>query len=212
MLRENNSYLNYIKFIGGRESSLADKSIRIESNLACACTFGATVSDPQGYNYIYAISMPRNTGYDIACHLRGSGMMGVSSQITYEEGISILNGIGSMVANMSVAEAMNAILSGIGGFNSSGDVIEVLTAILDAGSRPSAKDIAQETLYSLVESGLTITDALKLIVSVLAGKTTITDLGNGHVTVKFRDINNTTDRVTTSMINNERTDVGLNTN
>jgi hypothetical protein len=148
MLRENNSYLNYTKFIAGRESSLADKSIRMESNIACACTFGATVSDPQGYNYQYAISMPLNTGYNIASHPRGEGNMNISSQVVYEEGISTLNGIGSIVANMSTAESMNSTLSGLGNFNSQGYVLEILTAILDAGSRPSALDIAQEIWQS----------------------------------------------------------------
>jgi hypothetical protein len=183
----------------------------MESNLALACTVGATVSDPQGYNYLYAISMPRNTGYNIASHPKGEGTMNVSSQYVYEEGISTLNGVGSMVANMSTAEAMLAYISGAGNFSSSGNVIEVLTAILDAGSRPSAKDIAQETLYSLVESGLTITNALKLIVSVLIGKTTITPGSGETATVVFRDVNDGVDRVTVDMDGSERTHVTLNT-
>jgi hypothetical protein len=148
MLRENNSYCNYVRFIAGRESSLADKSIRMESNLALACTVGATVSDPQGYNYQYAISMPRNTGGNIASHPKGEGNMIISSQITYEEGVVTLNGVGSIVANMSTAETMNSTLSGLGNFNSTGVTKEVLLAVLDAGSRPSALDIAQEVWQS----------------------------------------------------------------
>jgi hypothetical protein len=235
MLRENNSYSNYVKFTAGRESSLADKSIRGESNLACACTLNATVSDPQGYNYQYAISMPRNTGYKIASHMRGEGAMSVSSQVVYEESISTFSGAGSIVANMSTAEAMGALLSGAGLFNSSAYVKEVLSAILDAGSRPSALDIAQEIWQSqtsqyntagtmgnkvnsagsggnpwtsLVEGNISTLEALRIILSILVGKTTIVkSTSNNTATVTFRNASGTKAKIIANMTGSERNNV-----
>lgn len=69
------------------------------------------------------------------------------------------------------------------------------------------QEIAETILNSLIESGLTLREALRLMLSVAAGKTDIT-LGS-PVTVKFRDINDTVDRITTTMSGSTRTTVSL---
>ena len=60
---------------------------------------------------------------------------------------------------------------------------------------------------TVIETGYTVIQTLKLILSILVGKTTITDLGGGLATVKFRDINDAKDRVTASMTGSERTNI-----
>lgn len=55
----------------------------------------------------------------------------------------------------------------------------------------------------------TAADLLRLISSVLAGKTGITDLGGGAATIKFRDLNDTKDSVVASVTGSERTDIAL---
>ena len=67
------------------------------------------------------------------------------------------------------------------------------------------KIIAKTTLGAEIYN--CIKDALKLILSINVGKTNITSLGGGGATVKFRDINDTKDRVTATMANSERTNV-----
>lgn len=266
MLRNNNSYCDYIRFTAGRESSMGDKTSRADSNIALACTIGATVSDPQGYNYQYAISMPRNTGYEIAAISRGQGTMIVSSQYALEKGSGTFSGIGTMIADMHTAEATSAIMQGEGFMIADALSLEKDSAIFDAGARPSAGDIAQEIWMSqsstymtpntmgkklndagdpwntslpgsygtgtagriigtnldmkvsdidpdvmsqLVETGLTLQDAMKIVVAILSGKTSITDNGQGSATVKFRDINDTKDRVIADMIDSKRINITL---
>lgn len=53
-------------------------------------------------------------------------------------------------------------------------------------------------------------ESMRLITSVMAGKSTIIDNGNNNATVIFRDINDTVDRVTATMDGSERSVVNLN--
>lgn len=161
MLRRNNSYIDYVKFLGGRESSLGDKSVRISSNIARACTSPSTVSFPQGYNYQYAISMSRVTGYKIATLIRGEGSFTVSSQVVYEKGAGGFIGEGFFTANSSSAEHMEAVLNGEGTMFSEAISIEANSAIFDAGSRPSAMEIAQEVQAMLTPDFDSINDNIK---------------------------------------------------
>jgi hypothetical protein len=68
-------------------------------------------------------------------------------------------------------------------------------------------DVTGAVLEAKVEGNYTLKEALRLLLAVAAGKTDITDLGGGAATVKFRDVNDTKDRVTASMTGSERTSV-----
>ena len=72
-------------------------------------------------------------------------------------------------------------------------------------------DVTGAVLEAKVEGTMTLKSAIRLILSVLAGKTSITDLGEGEALVKFRDIADTKDRISASMTGSERTNVTLNT-
>jgi hypothetical protein len=76
---------------------------------------------------------------------------------------------------------------------------------LSGGGGGSAEDIATAVWAQYLESGVSSADLLKIMVSVLAGKTTIANLGGGVATLTFRDITDTRDAVTISMNNSERT-------
>lgn len=58
-----------------------------------------------------------------------------------------------------------------------------------------------------VESSLTVRQMFRLLIAVLAGKTTVTPTGSGTATVVFRDTNDTKNRVSASMTNSSRTTV-----
>ena len=68
-------------------------------------------------------------------------------------------------------------------------------------------DVTGAVLEAQIEPGWTLKQVLRLIASINIGKTDITDLGGGNATVKFRDLNDSKDRVTASMTGSERTSV-----
>jgi hypothetical protein len=62
----------------------------------------------------------------------------------------------------------------------------------------------------VIEGGYTAEQIMRMVASVMAGKSTIVDNGNNTATVVFRDLNDTEDRVTAEMTGSERTNVTLN--
>lgn len=65
---------------------------------------------------------------------------------------------------------------------------------------------------SQLEGAITAVQLMRLFAAILAGKTTVVDLGGGNATVTFRDINDTVDRVEADMTGCERADITLNLN
>lgn len=223
-----------MRFTAGRESSMADKSVRQESNLMLACTSAANVSEPLGYNYQYAITMSRSNSMVIAALLRGTGTFTVSEQLVYEvTPNTTFTGNGTFVADLAVLEEMIASFFGEGSFTAASLIYEVISALFDAGSRPSARDIAWETwmlnlslisdvnsaAYKLnnlgdpftanIEGPLDARDAIRVLLAIAAGKTTIINNGGGLAQVKFRDTTDTIDRVVADMNNSNRTNVTI---
>ena len=221
-----------MRFTAGRESSMADKSVRQESNLMLACTSAANVSEPLGYNYQYAITMSRSNSMVIAALLRGTGTFTVSEQLVYEvTPNTTFTGNGTFVADLAVLEEMIASFFGEGSFTAASLIYEVISALFDAGSRPSARDIAWETwmlnlslisdvnsaAYKLnnlgdpftanIEGPLDARDAIRVLLAIAAGKTTIINNGGGLAQVKFRDTTDSVDRVVADMNNSNRTNV-----
>ena len=234
MLRLNNSYCDFMRFTAGRESSMADKSVRQESNLMLACTSAANVSEPLGYNYQHAITMSRSNSMVIAALLRGTGTFTVSEQLVYEvTPNTTFTGNGTFVADLAVLEEMIASFFGEGSFTAASLIYEVISALFDAGSRPSARDIAWETwmlnlslisdvnsaAYKLnnlgdpftanIEGPLDARDAIRVLLAIAAGKTTIINNGGGLAQVKFRDTTDSVDRVVADMNNSERTNLTI---
>lgn len=223
-----------MRFTAGRESSMADKSVRQESNLMLACTSAANVSEPLGYNYQYAITMSRSNSMVIAALLRGTGTFTVSEQLVYEvTPNTTFTGNGTFVADLAVLEEMIASFFGEGSFTAASLIYEVISALFDAGSRPSARDIAWETwmlnlslisdvnsaAYKLnnlgdpftanIEGPLDARDAIRVLLAIAAGKTTIINNGGGLAQVKFRDTTDSVDRVVADMNNSNRTNVTI---
>ena len=70
-------------------------------------------------------------------------------------------------------------------------------------------DGAGNPMDTILEGTLTAGQVLKILLAVAAGKTDVSDLGNGNATVVFRDYADTKDRVTATMTGSERTAVTL---
>lgn len=84
-------------------------------------------------------------------------------------------------------------------------------AVLIRVNELSQDDVTGAVLESPVEDGVTLRQALRVLLAVAAGKTTITPGIAGTATVVFRDVNDTTSRVTAEMGGSERAGVTLNT-
>jgi hypothetical protein len=131
-----------------------------------------------------------------------------------------------MITNTILASAMLYYANLAGGRNLSSDIFSpigqligtdlrgkaVIESDIFIGFKPSADDIVyamMDTPSGAIESSMTLRQALKVLLAVVAGKTEITDLGGGAATVKFRDVGDSKDVVTANMTGSERTSVAL---
>jgi hypothetical protein len=88
----------------------------------------------------------------------------------------------------------------------------LINALISIGSIPSADDVAlslMDTPAGAIEDTMTLRQALKVILAVVAGKTEIDNHGSGLATLTFRDVGDTKDVVTAEMTESERTTVTL---
>jgi hypothetical protein len=79
-------------------------------------------------------------------------------------------------------------------------------AVTASGGGASPSNIWEEN----IEGVYTAKQIMQLLASVALGKTTIIDNGNNTATVIFRDLADTTDRLTATMEGSERTNVNVN--
>jgi hypothetical protein len=107
---------------------------------------------------------------------------------------------GDVVTAQSCAAAVwNALAAA---YDTSGTMGEQLNNV-GAGANPWT---------SPIEGSYTAEDIMKILLSVMAGKTTIVKGSGTTATVKFRDVNDTKDRVVATMDGSQRTSVTLNDN
>jgi hypothetical protein len=87
--------------------------------------------------------------------------------------------------------------------------VQAITVSTGGGTAPTAEQVAQAVWATAVEGSYTALQLQRLISAILAGKTTITDTGDGTATVVFRDLNDSTNRVEADMDGSERLDITL---
>ena len=152
---------------------------------------------PNGINNETALQMPVNTGGKLEAQMTGDAGFFGSIQ-----GAGVLSA--TLTGESDVFPAANtaamgyATLTGINTTTANLRAVGRMSAVLDAGARPSAFDIAQEILGSATEGTVTVRQALRLLLAVLAGKVS----GAGTGTVVFRDVNDTKNRVTATVDSN----------
>ena len=226
-----------MRFFAGTYATIIDTTGDQNKALNNGIAFGMKVGRPYGYNGLNGWCLPVQPGGFIRATLSGSSdFLTIISCIANMH--ATLSGEGTLTPGINAAYNMYCTLIGEGNLTSDLKAKAWMWATLDAGARPSAFDIAQEIWQAqasqynsegtlgnkvnesgssgnpwteVIESGLSAKDVMKIIASVLAGKTTITDLGNGLATVKFRDVNDTKDVLSASMTDSERTHVTLDT-
>lgn len=237
MLKGNNDNVSGMRFFAGTYASIIDTTGDQNKILNNGLAFGMKVGKPYGYNGLNGWLLPVQPGGFIRATLSGSSsfLATISSLANMH---ATLSGESILTPGINAAYNMYCTMIGEGNLTPDLKAKAWMWATLDAGARPSAFDIAQEIWQAqssqynnsgtmgekvnssgstgnpwteVVESGLTAGKVMKIIAAVLAGKTIITDLGNGFATVKFRDVNNTKDVLTADMDGSERTHINLDT-
>lgn len=236
MLKGNNDNISGMRFFAGTYASIIDTTGDQNKILNNGLVFGMKVGKPYGYNGLNGWLLPVQPGGFIRATL--SGISSFAATISSIANMTAtLSGVGTL--NPGINAAYNMYLTMIGEGNLTLDLKAKawMWATLDAGARPSAFDIAQEIWQAqasqynsngtmgnkvnesgssgnpwtqVIEGSVSALEAIKIILSILTGKTIITKGTNGHATIKFRNIANTKDKVTAIMTDSERTDIQLN--
>ncbi len=111
-----------------------------------------------------------------------------------------MSGIGNMLCDMTGTGDLEAVIAAYG--NMAIDIVVTGTGLTTA-------NVGQAVLSTLVESGYTAADILRILGSVSAGLTTITDLGGGDATVAFTGLDGSTVRVEADMEGSERVNITI---
>jgi hypothetical protein len=114
-----------------------------------------------------------------------------------------LEALSSVVATLQPGRYMAAAVTATSSLSATAEPEVRFRARLDVAARPSAEDIAQAVLNTfIVESGMSASDVLRILLAVAAGKT---DIAAGPpVIVTFRDRADTRNRVRAEMTGSER--------
>lgn len=209
MLLANFTPFSRVRFLsGGAVQSFDTAGLMMRGRLYENARFaGQTVSIPQGYSQAARALVPAlsSLGYKVAARLTGDSSM--TAAIVGKGKVSAnLAGDSSITANPFLGLVGFATLQGNSTFTGTIVGRGKLSARLDVGAQPSAFDIAQEVLGSVVEAGVDLRQVLRILAAVAAGKTDI-DISGPNPIVTFRDLNDTKDRVTATMTGSERTTV-----
>ena len=168
-----------------------------------------TSSTPEGYRIPLAVLFPIKNGgisarvkstFDVSASVIGDGYISVTENVTFS-----VSAAGDLLASIGgEATVTFSVLCDMLGFG-------FLTGSADISAQPTAADIAGEFFATFIDGSYTMKDVLKILSSVAAGKTTITDLGGGNATVEFRNISDTETTVIADMNGSERNLVNINT-
>jgi hypothetical protein len=123
-----------------------------------------------------------------------SGLTGSASVSVAAYGLTALK---QAAANVTGAGSISASINGRG----------QMAATINV-SQLTDSDVNGAVLDALIENGITLKEALRLLLAVAVGKTDI-NTGGPNPIVTFRDTADTTDRVTATMTGSERTSVTL---
>ena len=211
MLLDNFTRFGRVRFLsGGAVTGFGTAGLMLRGLLYENARFaGQKVSIPQGYTQTARAWVPALSAlsYKVAARLGGDSSLAAA---VVGKGVigATLSGNSTITANPYLGLIGFATLQG----NSTLTPVIVgrgkISARIDAGAQPSAFDIAQEVLGSVVEAGVDLRQVLRLLTAVAVGKTDI-DTSGADPVVSFRDLADTKDRVTATMLGSERATVVL---
>jgi hypothetical protein len=237
MLKGNIDNVSCMRWLSGTYATIIDTTSDNNKIYNNGLAFGMKVGKPYGYNGLNGFLLPVQPGGFIRATLSGNtNFSALISSIANMQ--ATLSGVGTLNPGINAAYNMYCTMIGVGNLTPDLKAKAWMWATMDAGSRPSAFDIAQEiwqaqasqynssgTMGSkvnssgssgnpwtqVVEGSMSTLEAIRIMLSVLIGKTTIIKGANGSATVKFRNVSDTKDKVTANMTESSRTNITLNT-
>lgn len=168
------------------------------------------LSKPLGWNNTSAISLPMSYG-GMAVKFEGTNTsaFGLDSLVDMAASMTGSNTM-DIASTMTVLWDVASAMVGTNTFSTSAQITIDMACAMVVNTLTQG-DVEGATLDAEVEPGVTLREALKVILAYAAGKTTITDLGGGTATVVFRDVNDTADRIEASVVGSERQSIILDT-
>ena len=134
---------------------------------------------------------------DLSAGINGLG--DASGAVTGTASISVaaygLTGLKQAAANVTGTGTISAAINGRGSMSATINVSQLTDA-----------DVNGAVLDALIEDGVSLKEALRLLLAVAAGKTDINTSGPNPV-VTFRDVNDTKDRIVATMSGSERASI-----
>lgn len=237
MLKGNNDQIACMRWLSGSYASIIDTTSDDNKIYNNGLAFGMKVGKPYGYNGINGFLLPVSPGGFIRATLSGSADF-IATISSIGNMTAIISGEGTLTPDANLAFNMYCTLIGEGNLTPDLKAKAWMWATLDAGARPSAYDIAQEIWQAqasqynnagsmgnkvnesgssgnpwtqIIEGSISALEAIKILLSVLAGKTTITKGTGNTAIVKFRNVSDTKDKVTANMTESSRTTITFNT-
>lgn len=149
-----------------------------------------------------------------------------STTVTFTVGSSLLGAVAGLTGNATVTVSSTALATAIG--HLAGDIVPytelspqaLAQAVWNAvaadsnevgtmGEKLNDAGSGSNPWTEVIEGGLTAAEILRILASVAAGRTTITDNGDGTATVEFVGLDDATTRVTAEMTGSDRTTMTL---
>lgn len=235
MLKGNNDNISCLRYFSGTYATIIDTTGDQNEIVNNGLAFSTKVGRPYGYNGINGFLLPVNPSGFIRATLLG-GTSFTPSILSIGNMSATIRGEGAITPDINAAYNMRLTLTGVGSITPQLKAKAWMYSAIDAGARPSAYDIAQEIWQSkssnynstgtmgnkingagnagdpwtsLVEGNISTLEALKIMLSILIGKTTIAKGTNGTATVTFRNASNTKAKVVANMNGSERSTVTI---
>ena len=204
MLLNNCGYFDGLSFLGGAQNGYKRQN---RSHVKNGLTFDSKITSvPTGY-FTNGIKFPISYG-GIGARLTGTAQANVDMNAVGNVSAD-LSGQGVVIyGNLAGGYNMGATINGVGSLETDIDATAKIGAMVRIGANPSADDV----VYALLDTptgnvdNLTLRQTLQVMLSVMAGKTTI---DTENAIVKFRDMEDTQDRVTVQMSGSERIEVTI---
>ena len=138
------------------------------------------------------------------CAMSGTGSLSPLIEGRLNASID-MTGSGSMTNNIQALGSMALQLFGSGQLNAGIQALgNMKVDIVVTGSGLTAGAISSAVWLTEMDSGFSAAECMQIFSAILAGKTTIVDLGGGAATVTFRSLDDTVDRATFDMQDSER--------
>jgi hypothetical protein len=211
MLLNNFTPFGQLRFqSGGAVASFGTDRLKLHGRLYENASFtGQKSSIPQGYTEAYKATVPALvTSGRVAARIKGDSSL---SGPIVGAGVldATLSGDSTIGADAYLALVGYGTLQADSTFTSEIIGVGKMSARIDAGAQPSAFDIAQEVMGTVVRSGFDLRQIIWLVSAMAGGRTDVIDLGGGNKTMKFRGLDDASWVITADMAGEERTTVTL---